>query len=473
MKRLYPLRIPFLLIILPLLSLLAAACNPFAAGPTPPPTPTPDVPSILEVDSAIKRWEAGNNRRYFVEVEEVNVEGTYLIRVVIADGEVRVAQRVEKVDGKWQAPVALDFAIAQNYTVDALLQRVRNDALGEGAAPMNMFVIFDTISGFPSVVETTALPTHNEQGQLRLNREHNYTLGVNVGVLIEDQVGLGKEPVMSLTRSGGANAWCDVLRIFPDGSSIYTDDCRQTLLQMRPPSASFAALEEISGGITGIDEWAENEGGRLHLVIYGAGGSDPDNTTLADTWELATELADLLSRPIGAGVTLLYTRHSVLFGFDMRTLLAQSTSVDIREPLYGALVSPDSGYLVHADGAGMHWLDTASGNSGIIFSNPSGAHYLPRGWGEQVLVLQRVPDKGDGTPEWGWTNLDDRSWHPIALKSGAFSCDDGVSVSPAAAEMVIAVGGEDCSVDVGLTLVYIEDGGIRNLVDPILTREAI
>ncbi len=435
------------------------ACS--QATPTAQPFPTPDVPPIEDIDQAVSRWENGNNLRYVVSVEETTHVGTTRYHVVVADGGVRAAQQQVEVEGVWQAPTTLDVETAQKYTVDALLERIRNDALGMGAAPIDMKVIFDSFSGFPTVVTAKALPTYNAEGNLLLNRDLGYTFTSEVKVLIEDTTGLSKDPVLYMTRSGGEQALCDTLRVYPDGTSVYTDDCRQTLLQLTPPANQVTRLLELAATLHEVDQTRE-DGATSHLVLYGTGTETPDASTLEGLWDVGRELADLLSHPIGAGITLLYTQHDQLFGYDMRSSLGQPATLDLTQPLHGMVSNPDGSSLAYADDKGFHWLDLLTGGVGLFFANPPEGYYLPRAWNSQALLLQRI--QGTSAPEWGWTTREDPSWHAIPLPVGALTCDTGLSLSPNTPEFVVAAGG-DCLTDMGLTLVNMMDGSTRKFLD--------
>ncbi|MCB9134039.1 MAG: PD40 domain-containing protein [Anaerolineales bacterium] len=449
----------FLFLFLFLLGLFAfTACT----QPTPVTRPTqePEVPSIAEVDASIAKWDSGNNTRYTVTVEEQNRNGTFRYRIVIADGQVRAAQQQAKVDGTWQAPTAMDLTLAQNYTVDALFARLRSDVLGVDEVPMDIYVIFDPLSGFPSAVEAKALPTYNAEGNLQLNRELGYTFTIDVKVLIEDTVGQSKSPLLTLTRSGGEQAYCDILRIYEDGSSIYSDDCREVLLQLTTPPQQQARLVELAQILASIDETRDDAGTIYHLILAGTGTETAQEDQV---WTMGIELAELLSHPIGAGITLLYFRDGQMYGFDMRAVTGQPANVEVVTPLYGMITKMDGSLLAYGDAESLHWLDLTSGDTGIFFANPPDGHYLPRGWNHLgQLLLQRF--SGDAAPEWGWTSRDDPVWHPIGLPAGAFACDTGVSLAPSAAEFVIAAGG-DCTQDTGLSLVSINDGSVRKLID--------
>ncbi|GAB4580131.1 MAG: hypothetical protein Fur0022_28700 [Anaerolineales bacterium] len=444
------------------LFLFLAACT--QPTPTQSLLPVPNVPPIDEVDRAISLWESGNNTRYTVTIEETNNTGTFLYRVVIADGKVRAAQQQAKVDGAWQTPIALPLETAEQYKIDALLQRVRNDVLGLGVVPMDMQVIFDPTSGYPSVVEANALPTYSPEGNLQLNRDLGYSLTTHVEVLIEDTVSTTKDSLLYLTRSGGEQAYCDTLRILADGSSIYTDDCREVLLQLTLPTAKYERLLELSASLSTLNETKEEMGAKYDLTLYGTGTQTAEATTLDQVWTLSQELADLLSHPIGAGVTLLYANQNQLFGFDMRSSMGQPANLQLTPPLYGMASNLDGSLLAYADGESLHWVDLLTGETGTFFSNLSDGHYRPRGWNEQgQLLLQRFSTP-TSAPEWGWTSRDDPTWQPIDFEEGLFACDTGVSLNPKGGEFVIAVGGA-CENDLGLTLVNIADGTVRKLID--------
>jgi hypothetical protein len=439
---------------------LAACAEP---TPTPSPLPVPNVPPIEEVDSALSKWNNGNNMRYSVTVEETTNAGIARYRIVIADGVVRVAQQQAKVNGEWQTPVAFDLETAENYTIDALFARIRNDALGLGIVPMDMNIIFDPISGFPSVVDATALPTYNEEGHLQLNRDLGYTLVTDVKTLIEDTAGVEKDPILYVTRSGGEQAWCDTLRVYPNGSSVYTDDCREVLLQLTPPTDMQDQLMAYVASLSTIDETQETAGVQVHLILSGDGTEAPNAATLDEVWSLGRELAELLSHPIGAGITLLYSRQGQLYGYDMRAAMGQPANVQAVPPVYGMVATPDGKTLAYADSEKLYWMDLQTGDTGVFFSNLPDGHYVPRGWNRQgQLLLQRV--QGTSEVEWGWTSREDASWHAIPLPAGAFQCDTGISMNPNAAEFVIAAG-DACENETGLTLIHMNDGSTRKLID--------
>jgi hypothetical protein len=243
-----------------LLSFLAAACS----SPTPtvevqlPSLPTPDVPAITEIDDAIERWENSNTSDYYIEVDERNQDEQWKIRMVVAEGKIRSAQRLDfDAEGNLGEPYSISHEEAQAYTIESLFQRVREDALGEGPSLVNMMVGFDKSLGFPLYVQAEALPSYPENGTLELNRWYSYDLSVGVKTLLENTFGTDQEPIFTLIRSDGPNAWCNNLRIFPDSSSIYTDDCRNELLQIPIPESRLALLNELRSSFT--RRWSDSK----------------------------------------------------------------------------------------------------------------------------------------------------------------------------------------------------------------------
>jgi hypothetical protein len=413
------------IVVMLFITILATACTTEPA--TPIPLPTARVPSLLEVSGAIDRWEAGYNLDYFMIVEETNNEGTFLYRIVIADGEIQVAQRMEKIAGKWQAPVPVSNELAESYTVDALLARVLRDARGEGPAPMNMFTVFDSFTGFPSVVEAKAMPSYTEDGKLKLNRDFSYTFSVTVDVLLEDTFGFNKTPLLTLNLSGGEQAACSTLRIFSDRTSIYSDNCRQTLLQIIPPEESFNEVEALVGDLALLEDVRTEDGMTQKVVLNGTGEGNTNAEQLDSIWALAFDLNSMLSQPIGAGMTLLNWNGEQLLGYDMRTNLAQPASLEFRAPFYGGVTDDAGQRLTYADAAGLKWLDILSGETGTYGANPIDFHYVPlRVTSGGKIMLQRVANT-TGATEWGWISLDDRSWHPLPE---AINCITGIAGNP-------------------------------------------
>ncbi|HUF39875.1 MAG TPA: hypothetical protein VMN57_15225 [Anaerolineales bacterium] len=433
---------------------LLAACS---TGPsTAIPLPTAKVPSLFEVNSAIDHWETSGNDNYFVAVEETSAAGTFLYRVVIMDGEIQAAQRLELVDGAWQQPVALDRDTAEQYTVDALHERILNDIQGEGAAPLNMLVVYDDVDGHPTLVDATAIQSYNEAGQIRLNREHSYVLTIAVDVLLEDSFGANKNPILTLTRSGGESAACSTLRIYDDGTSLYADNCRQILLQLRPPEDSFTRLQDLVADFANIIETRMVDGQAQEFILHGTGDVDPGPEASAEIWDLALSLDELLSRPIGEGITLLVRGGDAMFGVDMRSSLSQPATIDLSPPLHGGLVNGSGDLLVYSDAAGLKWLETVSGDAGTYFSNTAATWVVPVAMtGDERVVLNRY-SSGSDQVEWGWVSLEERSWQPLPVLG---SCITDVGASPVDGRLAVATGsGDGCESEAAVWVIDLAAG---------------
>ena len=187
-----------------LIATLAAACG----SPTPtaevqlPSLPTPDVPPITEIDEAIERWENSNTTDYFIEADERNQVEQWMIRMVVAEGQIRSAQRLDlDAKGNLGEPYSISHEEAQAYSVDSLFQRVQEDALGEGPSLLNMIAAFDDSLGFPLYVHAEALPSYTDDETLELNRQHSYDLTVQVKTLLEDTIGTDQQPIYILISS--------------------------------------------------------------------------------------------------------------------------------------------------------------------------------------------------------------------------------------------------------------------------------
>jgi len=456
----HPHRLAVFLLLSWLLAAVLSGC--VRTAETQIPLPTARVPSLFEVNSAIDLWKNSGNENYFITVEETDETGTFLYRIVLRDGGVHAAQRLEQVVGVWQQPVAIEPAEAERYTVDALLDRVLADVNGDGAAPLNMFVVFDNISGYPTLVDAKAIPSYTEDGRIRLNREHSYVLSVTVDVLLEDSFGLSKTPLLTLTRSGGEAAACSTLRIFTDGSSIYSDNCRQILLQLRPPEDDFARLETLAAELPATVQTRQSGSQSQEFILHGTGDGTTDPETAAEIWDLAVSLDTLLSRPIGEGITLLIRKGDAVAGFDLRTNLEQPATLDLDPPLHGGLVDRTGRLLVYSDGSGLKWLDAASGETGTYIANTGSQWVVPVAvTGDGRVVLNRY-SLGTDTPEWGWISPDDRTWHPIAEIGG---CITGAAASPLDGRLAVtAAGGAGCEAGAVVWILDLEAGTAEPIV---------
>lgn len=408
-------------------ALMLAACSVRPTVlPTPatlPPLPTPNVPPRATIEQAIQQWQRSQTTRYFVEVEEGDAQGTRRVRVVVADGAVRAAQVLSKTQDGWGEPQPLEPEQAQAYTVDALLDRVLRDATGQGVVPYDMLVVFDPGLGFPAVVQANARETYAPSGEVQLNREYSYRLSVSVKALLEDTFGAGRKPVLTLRQSGGASAWCDVLFLYEDGSSLYADDCSQTLLQFQLPPKERDALNTLLTTYGTGQATRLVDGGTQSLEVAGQGTATPD----AALWEQAAHWYALLSRPIGAGMTLLFAQGDRVMGMELQTFLAQPTTLRAQGALYGAQLAPAGDGIAYGDERGLRWYAMSSGDSTLWIAG-GGAKLAPLAWSaDGKLLLGRQDEKGATL---GWLTADAPTWHDLPLPDGYAICVNGWDWSP-------------------------------------------
>lgn len=436
--------------------------------------PTANVPPISEVDAAISRWKNSQTLRYFVEVQESREGQTFQVRVVVADGQVRAAQRLELgEDGKWGEPFALPIPQAQDYTVDGVLERLRRDVLGIGPAPVNLRVVFDPALGFPQLVRAEVLPYYDQSGQYVLDRRFDYELTMEVKALLEDTFGVGRQPMFTLIRSGGPKAWCDVLRIFADRSSSYADDCRQIYLDLRLPERRMNKLLDLAQSFNNLDERRERENQFEQLTIVGTGEQPPDQATVQAAWELAENFAALLSQPVGRGLTLVFVRNGELFGFDVSSEIIQPSSLERRGQLRGAALNRDEKWLAFSDDEGLKVFDLEKATVTTLVAHPDGWHYLPRSWSPSgYLLVAQIPESEEDTPLLGWVSMEQRRWRllPLAAGSKGYGCDSGAEWSPQSDVLAVTgLGvGLPCNINAGLTIVDVQAQSAQSLVVPLI-----
>ena len=459
------------------LAITFAACN---TSPTPtetgrPSLPTPAVPPLEEIDTALQRWENSQTRDYFAEIEERSSGSQKKVRLVVAAGQVRAAQLLEiDSSGNWGEPAAIPLQEANQFTVEAMLQRVRRDALGNGPVPFNMKVAFDRSLGIPAAVHAEALPAYSSDGKLVLDRQYTYDLIMNVKALLEEVFGLGKEPVLILTRSGGPEAWCDSLRVFFDGSSVYSDDCRDTIFQLSLPENRLEELDLLRESFASLDDIRQEGDQTERLIITGSGNGTPDAATLQAAWELAWIGHSLLSKPIGLGLTALYIQGGKLFGFDAFNKTAQLASLRAEGELRSAAVNAVNDMIAYTDDSGVKVLDPKVGQTTALLASTEEAYFAPRVWSNAgYLLLAQVPLRGDAFPELGWVSMNETSWHalPLSQEATSYGCDTGASWSPEGSQLAITgLGyGHPCNINPGLTLVELTDGTAKRLVAPIIS----
>ncbi len=471
---------PFIFTIL-LGTLLLTACS----TPTPAPTavelpalPTPDVPPIEEVDQAIETWENNNPTDYFIEVDEENSAGQFKVRLVVADGDIRTAQRLDRdADGNWGEPYSLPNEEASNYTVDALLQRIRRDTLGEGETLFNLTTSFHETLGFPLYAHAEALPSYTETGTLELNRQFSYDFITSVKNLMEDSFGVEADPVFTLIRSSGPEAWCDNLRIYPDGASIYLDDCRNEFWQIPTPESRISLLDSLRANFKLLDDTRSLDGQSQRLIIPGTSQGAPDEDTLDEAWALAAELHELLSQPTGLGLLMSYVLNGDYFGFDVFNQISMPSQLPKTGDVNGAILTQDGMLLAYSDDSGIQVLAMQTQSSTNLLPAPEDGYYIPRAWSSAGrLLVSHYSDNEDNPIRHGWLSLEEPAWHDLPTPEGirGYGCDTGMAWSPDGDFLAVAgIGyGEPCNSSPGLTVIDFTNNTAQVIVaSPINTPE--
>jgi hypothetical protein len=459
------------------LLIMAVACSPATpqTSTTHSPLPTASVPAIADIDKAIATWEKSNTFDYFTEVQENTPEGKWKYRLVIADNQVRAAQKLQAdASGNWGEPQAMSPEEASQYTVKAILDRIRRDASGEGPVPFNMKATFDSSLGYPVAVRSEALPYYNEEGNLVLDRTHGYDLSTKVKALLEDTYSAGRgDPIFILTRGGGPEAWCDSLRIFSNGSSLYTDDCRDSMLQLELPDKRLEELQNLRKSFASLDDLQEQEGQTLRLIITGSGEGTPDADTLQAAWDWADTAQTLLSKPVGLGQTILYTQDGKLLGFDVFNKTTQLANLSIKGQLYGVVLNTSKSWLAYSDDSGVNYLDLTVGQTNPVLPTPEEGYYLPITWNDlNYLILEHLSSKGEEAAQFGWVSPEDMQWHDLPLLQDGedYGCDIGLAQASEGAQLAITglAYGSTCNHTAGLTVVDLEGDRAQSIVAPMI-----
>lgn len=462
-----------------ILAAFLSACS-TPQTPTPeeielPPIPTPDVPPITDFDAAIERWENSNTSSYFAEVDERTQDQHWIIRLVVKDDLIRAAQRSDlSAEGEWSEPVSIPFDQAQAYTVDAVLQRTRNDALGLGEAQYNMKAAFHQTLGYPIAVLAEALPSYTDDGNLVLNRQHSYDLTMEISLLIEDIHGTGKDQIFSLTRSGGPEAWCDNLRIFSDGTSIYGNDCQQDFLQLEVPDSRMVMLDDLRSNFASLDDVRTENNTTRRLTIKGTGRGSPDADTLDRAWQIAAEFRELLSEPIGLGLVMGYTLQGEFFGFDVFNQIELPSQLSKSGPLRGASLSPNGTFLAFSDDEGLKTFDVRNRETSQLLSHPEDGYFRPRDWADSNSLLVSLIPTGESEPiQHGWLDRQDKTWHPLPTPEGVrgYGCDTGAAWSSEGVQLAFTGldYGEACNTSPGLTTIDILSDTAQVILAPTVS----
>ncbi|UCE00331.1 MAG: PD40 domain-containing protein [Chloroflexota bacterium] len=467
-------KIRIITVFLFVVAIVLVACE----SPTPtvevqlPALPTPDVPLIQEIDESIDIWEGSGTTDYFIVVNERNQEEEWQVKMIVSDGDIRTAQRLDFDDeGNLGDPRSIPHEDARAYTVDSLLQRVRQDSLGQGPSLYNLKTSFENTLGFPQFVHAEALPSYTEDGTLELNRRYSYDLNIEVKALMENTFGTAKEPILTLIRSDGPSAWCDTLRIFPDGTSIYLDDCRNEFWQIPTPDSRMLLLEELRTSFGDFDELLTDNNQTRHLRIQGTGSGGPDEAIVEEAWLLASELQEILSEPVGLGLVMGYTYGGEFLGFDVFNKRTLPSQLNKSGELRGALLAPDGDWLAFSDDEGLNVFDVQNQSVELLLPAPEDGYYLPRSWSNSGKLLVTLISESEMLPH-GWISLEEREWHELPLPEGksGYGCDTG-AVWSSEGDLIAITGleyGTPCNSSPGLTVVSIPDQNAEVVVAPIL-----
>ena len=440
-----------------------------------PSLPTPDVPPLTEIDAAIERWQDSNTTDYFIETNERNQEEQWMIRLVIADNIIRSAQRLDlDADGNWGEPYSISREEAQAYTVESIFQRIREDAAGRGPSLYNMIAAFDDSLGYPLYTHAEALPSYTDENTLELNRQHSYDLAAEVKTLLEDNFSADHEPMYTLIRSDGPEAWCDILRIFPDGSSIYADDCRNEFWQIPIPESRLALLDELRSSFASLDDLRTDNGQSQRLIIAGTGFGTPDPDALEGAWQLSTELHQLLSKPIGLGLVMSYIYDGNFFGFDVFNKLTLPSQLARTGDVRGAVLTPAGDVLAFSDDDGLNVFDLQKQSKTQLLPPPEDGYYLPRTWSNTGrLMVSHYPESEDEPIRHGLITLEDGTWNDLPTPEGVrgYGCDTGQDWSPEGDELAVTgLGyGEPCNTSPGLTIIDVSSNTAQAIVAPTIT----
>jgi len=468
------LRINFITFVLVILAVACSTATPQTSTARPP-LPTANVPAIADIDEAIARWEKSNTTNYFTEIEERTSESNWKYRLVIANNQLRAAQKLQAdAAGNWGEPEALSLQEANQYSVRAILDRIRRDALGEGTVPYNMKATFDSSLGYPVAVHSEALPTYNEEGNLVLDRTYGYDLTMEVKALLEGTFSAGRgDPIFILTRGGGPEAWCDSLRIFSDGSSLYTDDCRDGMLQLKLPVKQLEELRNLRELFASLDDLREQEGQTLRLIITGNGKGTPDAETLQAAWDWAGTSQALLSKPIGLGLTILYMQDGKLFGFDAFNKTSQQANLSVKGQLHGAVLNTGKNWIAYSDDSGVNSVDLTAGQTTPVLPSPEEGYYLPKAWDDlDYLILEYISTKGEEASKFGWVSIDEKQWHDLPLPQDRqdYGCNIDLAQASKGAQLAITglAYGPACNHNAGLTVIDLGEDRAQSIIAPMI-----
>jgi hypothetical protein len=336
-----------------------------------------------------------------------------------------------------------------------------------------MIVAFNNSLGFPLYVHAEALPSYTDIGTLELNRQHSYDLTVQVKTLLEDSFGTDQQPIYTLIRSDGPDAWCHNLRIFPDGSSIYLDDCRNEVWQIPTPESRMALLNELRSSFASLDDLRIEDGQTERLIMMGTGAGTPNASTLEEAWQLSKELHEILSEPTGLGLVMSYIYDGDFFGFDVFNKITLPSQLVRRGELRGVVLTPDGDLLAFSDDDGLSIFDIQSQGSTLLLPTPEDGYYLPRSWSNSGrLLVFHMPESESEPIRHGWISLEDKTWHELPIPEGirGYGCDTGAVWSPEGNALGITglEYGEPCNTSPGLTIVDLPSNRAQVFIAPTI-----
>jgi WD40 repeat protein len=391
--------------------------------------------------------------------------------VVVSDGQVRAAQVLER-DGEagWSQPAAIPLEEAQAYTPEGIFKRLRMDALGAGPGPLNIKASYDPSLGFPIAIHAEALAGYDQEGKIVIDRRNSYDLTLSIKSLLEDKFGAGKQPIVILQKSGGLEARCGLLRIFSDNSTIYTDDCRDDVVQLQVPHKLQLKLDELRPAFASLDSLRGEGDQTERLIIQGSGEGTADAAEVETAWGLATELDQVLSEPIGLGLIASFIQDGRLYGWDVYNRKIISADLSAEKPIAGGAWSSDGKSLVISRDGGLTLYDNTTGEFSELLPPPEEGYYLPRGWSSSgALLVDQISSEAESVRH-GWIKIEEKSWHDLPTPPGTndYGCDTGMTWSPDGQRMAITglEYGSPCNTSAGLTVADLESGTAQRTVAP-------
>jgi WD40 repeat protein len=292
---------------------------------------------------------------------------------------------------------------------------------------------------------------------------------------LEDAFSAGRDPILILSRSGGPQAWCDSLQIFPDGSSIYADNCRDRLLRLQAPTSRLEELNQLRSSFSSLDEMRQESEQTQRLLITGSGDGEVEPGTMENAWNLANTFHDMLSKPVGLGQTLVYLLDGRLYGYDVFNRTTQPATLRTRSAVHGITINQDSSFLAYADDSGVAMFNVHTGQTTQLLPAPENGRYQTLLWtNSEKILITHIPDTDAEILRLGWISVNQRRWNELPAPEGVdgFGCFTGLDQSPDG-DQVAFTGldyGAACNTGLGLTIVDLAENQAKHIVsNPIST----